>query len=299
LDERIVLMTGDLGYMALEPFRERYPHRFFNMGVAEQNMIGVATGLAESGFIPYAYSIATFASLRALEFIRNGPILHHLPVRVVGMGMGFEYGVSGWTHYAVEDIGVLRALPGLAIVIPADSAQTTAAIRDTYRIPGPVYYSLGKDDRVTVPGLEGRFEMGKVQVIRGGGELGLVSMGSLSQEVAYAAEELSAHGVEATVAIVSDFSQDSMTHLAEILLRLRQVITVEAQTLSGGLGACVASVIASCGLPCRLRPLGVGEASDGTSGNQADRWRKYGLDRSSIVSTALQTVRGFGAATHP
>src|ERR1022692_2974280 len=97
-DRRILLLTADLGFLALEPFRDRFPDRFFNVGVAEQNMIGMTTGLAEAGFRPYAYSIATFASLRPFEFIRNGPVLHRLPVRIVGMGMGFEYGASGATH---------------------------------------------------------------------------------------------------------------------------------------------------------------------------------------------------------
>ena len=103
-DDRVVLLTGDLGYMALEPFRERFPGRFFNAGIAEQNMIGVATGLAEAGLRPYAYSIAPFASLRPFEFIRNGPVAHQLPVRIVGMGMGFEYGHGGPTHYALEEV---------------------------------------------------------------------------------------------------------------------------------------------------------------------------------------------------
>src|SRR3972149_3095847 len=96
-DPRILLLTGDLGYMALEPFSERFPDRFFNVGVAEQNMVGLATGLAEAGFIPFLYSIVTFASLRPYEFIRNGPILHRLPVRIAGVGGGFEYGHNGPT----------------------------------------------------------------------------------------------------------------------------------------------------------------------------------------------------------
>src|SRR3954454_2274675 len=107
-DERIVLLTAALGFMALEPFSDKFPKRFFNVGVAEQNMIGMATGLAEAGLRPYAYSIATFAALRPFEFIRNGPVLHRLPVRIVGMGMGFEYGHAGPTHHAVEDIAALR-----------------------------------------------------------------------------------------------------------------------------------------------------------------------------------------------
>src|SRR5882724_11531146 len=152
-DSRVLLLTGDLGFMALEPFADRFPDRFFNVGVAEQNLVGIATGLAEAGFIPFVYSIVTFASLRPFEFIRNGPVLHHLPVRVVGMGMGFGYGPSGATHYALEDVAALGTLLGLTIVIPASPGQAVTAIRDTQTLDGPVYYSLGKDDRITVPGL--------------------------------------------------------------------------------------------------------------------------------------------------
>jgi transketolase len=277
-DERIVLMTGDLGHLAMEPFREQFPSRFLNVGVAEQNMIGLATGLAEAGFLPYAYSIATFAALRPLEFIRNGPVLHQLPVRIVGMGMGFEYGHSGPTHYGVEDVAVLRTLPGLTIVIPADSDQAANAIRDTSNLKGPVYYSLGKDDKIRVPGLNGRFQLGKIQVTRKGGDVALVTMGSLSQEVDAAAQEL-----DAAMAVVSNFHPDPADDLADFLSNFRHVVSVEAQTLSGGLGAFVASVIASRGLHCKLRALGVSTPPDGTSGVQEERWRKHGIDRASIV----------------
>lgn len=159
-DSRILLLTGDLGYMVMEPFRQQFPDRFFNVGVAEQNMIGLATGLAEAGFLPYTYSIATFASLRPFEFIRNGPVLQNLPVRMVGMGAGFEYGHAGPTHYGTEDIAVLRTLPGLTVVIPADPAQTVTAMEATGKLPGPVYYSLGKDAGAVLPELGGRFELG-------------------------------------------------------------------------------------------------------------------------------------------
>jgi transketolase len=284
-DGRIVLMTGDLGHLAMEPFRERFPHRFLNVGVAEQNMIGLATGMAEAGFLPYAYSIATFAALRPLEFIRNGPVLHQLPVRIVGMGMGFEYGHSGPTHYGVEDVSVLRTLPGLTIVIPADSDQAANAIRDTAKVSGPVYYSLGKDDRVRVPGLNGRFQLGKIQVTRKGGDVALVTMGSLSQEVDAAAQQL-----DAAMAVVSNFHPDPEDDLAEFLSKFRHVVSVEAQTLSGGLGAFVASVIASRGLHCKLRALGVRTPPDGTSGVQEERWRKHGIDRGSIVRTVRELL---------
>ncbi len=290
-DDRIMLLTADLGFMALEPFRDRFPRRFFNVGVAEQNMIGVATGLAEAGFRPYVYSIANFAALRPFEFIRNGPVAHGLPVRVVGMGMGFEYSHSGATHYALEDVGALRTLAGLTIVVPAAPSQAATALIETAGIPGPVYYSLGKNDQVLVPGLDGRFELGRVQVTRSGGDIALVTMGSISQEVSAAAEDLSKSGIEATVVVVSNFNPDPEDDLAEVLSKSRHVISVEAHSVSGGLGALVATVIASRGLSSRLRVLGIRLPSDGTSGSERERWRKYGLDRGNVVGAALEALK--------
>ena len=125
-DPRILLLTGDLGYMALEPFSEKYPDRFFNVGVAEQNMVGLATGLAEAGFIPFVYSIVPFAVLRPYEFIRNGPIQHQLPVRIVGVGGGMDYGNNGLSHYGLEDVATdptIRATRRW----PASLANTTGS----------------------------------------------------------------------------------------------------------------------------------------------------------------------------
>jgi transketolase len=286
LDERILLLTGDLGYMALEPFAERFPKRFVNVGVAEQNMIGIATGLAEAGFLPYAYSIATFAALRPFEFIRNGPVLHRLPVRMVGMGMGFEYGSAGSTHYAVEDIAVLRTLPGLTVVVPADSAQAATAVRETVHSPGPVYYSLGKTEHLNLPDLRGCFELGRLQIVRQGRDLAILSIGSIAVEAAAAADRLASCGVQASLAVVSSYNPDPAEDVAEFLANYRSVICVEAQAISGGLSAFVAGVIASNGLCCKLYALAVRHSPDGTSGRQEERWRKHGLDRESICQTA-------------
>ena len=161
LDPRVLLLTGDLGYSVLEPFRDRFPDRFLNAGVAEQNMVGVATGLADAGYVPFVYSIATFASMRPYEFLRDGPILHGLPVRIVGVGGGFEYGHAGPTHYALEDVAIMRTQPGLTCIAPADHQQARSALLATRDVPGPIYYRLGKDDRTTVPGLDGRFALGR------------------------------------------------------------------------------------------------------------------------------------------
>jgi transketolase len=288
-DPRVVLLTGDLGYMALEPFRDRFPDRFFNAGVAEQNMVGVATGLAEAGFIPFAYSIATFAALRPFEFVRNGPVLHRLPVRVVGMGMGFEYGPQGPTHHACEDVGVMRTLPGLTVVIPADHAQAGAAVRATWNLDRPVYYSLGKDDRTTLPGLDGRFGVGALQVLRPAeGGVGIVAMGSVASEAAAAAATLTGEGRAIGLAVVSTFNPAPVDELAQFLARCSAVLTVEAHVVAGGLGAQVAEVIAERGIGCKLRIQAIRRSPDGHSGSQAALWRKHGLDRDSVAAAARE-----------
>lgn len=289
-DERILLLTGDLGFMALEPFSERFPDRFFNVGVAEQNMVGLATGLAESGFIPFVYSIATFASLRAYEFIRNGPVAHRLPVRIAGVGGGFEYGSAGHTHHGLEDIGALRLQPGLAVLSPADPAQTRAALQATWDLDGPVYYRLGKDDRLVVPGLEGRFRLGRSELVREGGDVLVLAAGSLASEAVAACDELQSLGIEATLAVVSTLNPVPLADLRELLSRFSSAVTVEGHYVNGGLGTIAAEVIAENGLPCRLTRLGVKDGPDGVSGSLSYLLRRHGLSREAIVAAARASV---------
>jgi transketolase len=291
-DPRVVLLTGDLGYTVLEPFRDRFPDRFFNVGVAEQNMVGLATGIAEAGMIPFCYSIGTFASLRPFEFIRNGPVLHHLPVRVIGLGAGFEYGTAGPTHYSLEDIGVMRTLPGLTVIAPADFEQAGAALRATWDLPGPVYYRLGKDDRSVMPGLGGRFEMGRAQTVRDGEDLLIFACGPISLEVAAAADDLARQGIEAAVVVVASVSPVPEHDLVEVLGRHRVALTVETHSVTGGLGSLVAEVTADHGLGTRLVRLGVRTGSEGRSGSPAHMHARHGLDRAGIVNAARRLLAG-------
>ncbi|MDX6653839.1 MAG: transketolase, partial [Solirubrobacterales bacterium] len=215
-DERVRVLTGDLGFTVFDQFIERYPDRFLNVGVAEQNMVGVATGLAEAGYIPFVYSIATFVSMRPYEFIRNGPLLHQLPVRVVGVGAGFDYGVNGVTHYSLEDVAIMRSQPGMAVVSPADRNQTVAALDAIWDQPSPFYLRLGKGGD-PVPGLEGRFELSCSTTIREGSDVALIGLGGITGELAAAAEELAAQGIEASVTVVSSLTGESDPELLRIL----------------------------------------------------------------------------------
>jgi transketolase len=289
-DPRILLLTGDLGYLALDPFVERLPGRFFNVGVAEQNMVGLATGLAESGYLPFVYSIATFASMRAYEFIRNGPVLHRLPVRIVGVGGGFEYGPAGPTHHGLEDIGLMRLQPGLTLIAPADHEQARSALLASWDLPGPVYYRLGKDDRSTVPGLDGRFELGRAQLVAEGSDLLMVTTGSISTEAVAASAALGAHGISSAVLVVASLNPAPREQVTELLARFPVAVTVEAHYSSGGLGSWVCEIIAENALSCRVVRCGVNESPPARTGSQAHLRRRHLLTRDALVETARQLM---------
>jgi transketolase len=289
-DPRVLLLTGDLGYQVLEPFAESFPERFFNVGVAEQNMVGLATGLAESGYLPFVYSIATFASMRAYEFLRNGPILHGLPVRVIAVGGGFEYGSAGPTHHGLEDIGLMRLQPGLTLIAPADGPQARAALLASWRVPGPVYYRLGKDERAIVPGLDGRFELGSVDLVRDGSDLLMVTTGSIATEAVAAAAALGSQGVSCAVLVVACLAPAPSEQLAALLARFPMALTVEEHFITGGLGSLVSEIVAERGLSCRVARCGVRERPPARTGTQAFLRRRHGLTRDGLVQSARQLL---------
>lgn len=289
-DPRILLLTADLGYTVLEKFADAHADRFFNVGVAEQNMVGLGTGLAEAGFIPFLYSIATFATLRPYEFIRNGPVLHHLPARIVGTGGGFEYGTAGPTHHAIEDVAALRVFPKLTIVAPADFQQARTALQATWNLPGPVYYRLGKNEKQTVPGLDGRFELGRAQVCREGRDAVVICMGAIAIEAAAAAETLAAKGIEVELVVVASVNPPPVDDLISILSRFANAVSVEAHYIAGGIGSIVAETIAETGMKCRLTRCGVRTASDGKSGSESFMNNLHGISQSGITAAVEAAV---------
>lgn len=289
-DPRILLLTGDLGYMALEPFADKFPERFFNVGVAEQNMVGLATGLAEAGFIPFVYSIVTFATLRPYEFIRNGPIQHQLPVRIVGVGGGFEYGHNGLSHYGLEDVALMRAQPAITVIAPSDHEQARNSLLATWNLPGPIYYRLGKDDKSTVSGLAGRFELGRVQRIGEGTDLIIIAMGNIAHEAVVAVQELAARGVACTFLILASVTPAPVDDLTRILANFPVAISIEAHYINGGVGSLVAEVIAEGGLNCRLVRCGVRTLPNGFSGSQNYMNQVNGISSAALVETALQAL---------
>lgn len=289
-DPRIVLLTADLGFMALEPFIDAFPGRFFNVGVAEQNMVGLATGMAEAGMVPFVYSIAPFAALRPYEFIRNGPLLHGLPVRVVGIGGGMEYGPNGISHYALEDVAVMRTQPNMTVIAPADHLQTGAALLATANVPGPIYFRLGKDDGTVVRGLDGTFELGRAQLIRDGRDAAIIAMGPIAGEALAAAELLAGKGLDCAVAVVASVSPAPTEDLALLLSGRRLAVTVEVHYLNGGLGSLVSEVIAERGLGIRLLRQGVRSMPAELVGSQRYMERSFGLSAEQLAGAVIQEL---------
>lgn len=290
-DDRIMLLTSDLGYLLMEPFAQKFPDRFINVGVSEQNMVGLATGLSESGMIPYIYSITPFAVLRPYEFIRNGPIYHQLQVRIVGSGGGFDYPHDGISHFGIDDIGVLRVQPGLSIFVPADYQQAASIFKQTWNLPGPIYYRLAKDETTLIPGLVGNFEVGSAQLIGEGRDLLIVSMGSIASEAAAAMEILAAQGISGTLMVASSINPPPQHLLQEILPQFKQIITVEAHYVNGGIGSLVSEFVAEGGYDCVVARCGIKTMPDGMNGSLPYLYDLFGISSQALVRTAVALLQ--------
>jgi transketolase len=289
-DPSVVLLTGDLGFMVLEPFAERFPDRFFNLGVAEQNMVGVATGLAEAGLRPFVYSIATFATLRPYEFIRNGPLLHDLPVRIVGVGGGFDYAHNGVTHHALEDIAIMRAQPRMTMIAAADPDQARAGLRAGHAVDGPVYFRIGKGG-VPVPGLDGRFDLGRLTTVSAGSDVALIATGPIAAETVRAAALLSSErGIDASVSVCASLAPAPVEDLVTLLDRVPVAVTHEAAYANGGLGSLVSEIVAEHGLATRVVRCAVREMPAGATGSQ--RWLedRYAIGAESVVLATAKAL---------
>ncbi len=289
-DPRVLLLTADLGWSVLEPFARRFPDRFLNVGVAEQNMLGVATGLAREGHVPFVYSIATFASMRCYEQFRNGPVLHGLPVRVVGIGGGFSYGHAGPTHHGLEDLTIARTQPGATVLCPADSAQTRAVIRATADLPGAVYLRIDKNEYPDIPTLHGAFALDTPVLVRPGGGVLLLCIGSIVHEALKAAELLHEQRVAASVAVLAHLGFRGSPALVRLLQAYDKVVTVEEGSIAGGLGSLVGETIAQHGLRCRLAMQGVRVPFLEHSGSTEYLLRQHGLDAAALAERALNAL---------
>lgn len=243
-DPRIVFMTGDLGFSVVEKFMQELPKQFVNAGVAEQNMTGMAAGMALSGKIVFTYSIANFPTLRCLEHIRNDVCYHKANVKIVSVGGGFAYGSMGATHHATEDLGVMRMLPGMTVIAPGDPMEARCATRAVVEQVGPCYLRLGKAGEPEVHKGTIDFKVGKAVLFRDGGDVTLISTGGFLQTAAKVAESLSCQGIETRVLSMHTIKPLDAESVLTAARETGAVFTLEEHSITGGLGSAVAEVLA-------------------------------------------------------
>ena len=279
-DDRVVFLTGDLGYKLFDNFAERFPGRFLNAGVAEQNMVGVAAGLALEGFRPFVYSIATFATLRCLEQIRDDVCYNGLAVTVVGVGGGFSYGANGPTHHATEDLAVMRALPNMTVVAPGDPVEAelaVAALPDT-----PTYLRLGRAGDPVVHQLPPEFRIGRAITVREGDDCALLSTGGMLPTAVEAAELLAESDIAARVVsmhTVKPLDEDAL----ERSCRTRLTVTLEEHSRVGGFGSAVSEWMAANNGSGPLLSIAAEDTFAAEVGDGDSLRRRNGLDAETIA----------------
>lgn len=286
----IVALDADLsGSTKSADFKKVFPDRFFNVGIAEQNLMGIAAGMATVGLVPFASTFAMFATGRAFEQIRNSICYPNLNVKIVGSHSGLTVGEDGATHQALEDIALMRSLPNMVVIVPSDVKETEAAIEAAAEHYGPVYIRTG---RMAVPDIhpEGiQFEIGKAQEIRHGHDVAIIAAGICVKMAMDAAEELSNQGISARVLNMSTIKPIDRESIVRAARECKGVVTVEEHTIFGGLGSAVAEVIVE-NHPVRMKRVGVNDQF-GQSGKPQDLLEVYGLTANAVVQAAHNVLQ--------
>jgi transketolase len=283
-DDRIVFMTGDLGFRVVERLMEQRPRQFVNAGVAEQNMTSMAAGMALEGKIVFTYSIANFPTLRCLEQIRNDVCYHNTNVKIVAVGGGFAYGSSGATHFATEDLAVMRAMPGMTVVAPGDPVEARAATRALIETPGPCYLRIGKAGEPIVHTDAIDFTLGKAIVLREGNDLTLISTGGMLQTAVKVADRLAADGINVRVLSMHTVKPLDARAVYAAAEETGGIVTLEEHSVIGGLGSAVAELIAEAQIPKPLfRRFGVPSQFSDDIGSQDYMLAQYELDVDAVT----------------
>ena len=270
-------------------FKKKFPDRFFDCGIAEANMMGVAAGMAASGKIPFASTFAMFAAGRAYEIVRNSIGYPHLNVKIGATHAGISVGEDGATHQCNEDIALMRTIPGMTIINPADDIEAKAAVRAAVEFYGPVYMRFG---RLAVPVFNNpetyKFELGKGIKLRDGKDIAIIATGLMVNEAIEAAKVLSAKGIDAAVINIHTIKPIDKDIIIEAAKNTGLVLTVEEHSVIGGLGSAVSEVLSE-NYPTKVIRIGVNDVY-GHSGPAVDLLKGFGLSSENIIKTAVEAV---------
>lgn len=290
-DKNIELITGDLGFGVLKPFWEQCPDQFTNAGIAEQNMTGVAAGMALEGKIVFTYSIGNFPTLRCLEQIRNDCAYHNANVKVVCVGGGFVYGSLGMSHQATEDIAILRALPNVAVLAPADLVEAEEATKAIAKYSGTVYLRLGRGGEKRIHEKIENFQIGKAIKVRDGEKVAIFSTGAIFEEIIVAYNTLKDKGITPAVYTFPTIKPIDKYVIEKISRNFDLVVTCEEHNVIGGFGSAVAEVMAEMkDKKATLLRVGLNDEYSIRVGNQKYLRNQYGIDADSIVDKVLKAI---------
>lgn len=282
-DSRIMLMAGDIGFGVLTDFAQRFPQQFLNAGVAEQNMTGVACGLGLGGRVVFTYSLANFNTLRCLEQIRNDVCYHNANVKFVSVGGGFSYGQLGMSHYATEDIAILRTLPNMRVIVPSGIWESAEATRALCLDPGPAYLRLDKAVANSEPRPGERFVLGVARVLRPGFDVAIIAAGSIVVEALTAADDLRQLGVGCRVISMHSIKPLDSDVIFAAARETCGIVTLEEHTIVGGLGTAVAEVCMEAGVvPGFFIRMGLRDVYASIVGDQNFLRAHFRIDAASI-----------------
>lgn len=282
-ERKVTLITGDLGFGVLDRFARDFPAQYINAGVAEQNMTGVAAGMALEGKTVFTYSIANFPTLRCLEQIRNDIAYHDANVKIVAIGGGFSYGALGMSHHATEDIAILRALPNINVYAPCDALETTALTEQLVREPGPAYFRLDKS-KVLGPGEEG-FTKDRLRCLRSGADVTILGYGGILEEALRAAQALAGHGIQCGVYSAHTLKPFDAATLRTLVSAVPALVTLEEHVATGGLGSLVAQeLMAARQMPGHWCPIALPDSYSSIVGTQEYLRTRLGVDAAAIVA---------------
>jgi transketolase len=291
-DRRIVGLTADLAKTtAIVHFANAFPERFFNLGIAEQNMMGVAAGLAKAGLIPFASTMAVFATLRAGEQVRTDIAYQNLPVKIIATHAGISFGHAGTTHHCTEDLAVMRSVANMTVIAPADGIETSRAVRACVDISGPVYIRIGRG--FEPPCYENEdypFQIGKATQMRDGTDLTIICCGIAVLQSVQAAKTLAEQdNLSVRVLNMHTIKPIDREAVLKAVTGTRRILTVEEHNVLGGLGDAVGGVIAESGKGCVFRKHGIQDEFV-TIGYAEDLYAHYGLDSNGIVDKVREMM---------
>ena len=289
-DSDLLVVTSDSrGSAKLAPFAKAAPGQIVEVGIAEQNLVGVAAGLAAAGKKVFAVSPACFLTARALEQIKNDLCYSNRPVKAVGISAGVSYGALGTTHHSLHDYAALRAIHNIIIVAPADNFETREAVRAASQLPKPVYLRFGKRPMPHLPRVEPGFELGKASLIREGADLSFLATGEAVAPAFAAADLLEKEGIHCRVVSLHTIKPLDLAAVRRAATETGGVITVEEHSVNGGLGEACAGSLLQQGISARFKIVGIPDEHTVT-GNQQEIFRHYGIDGPGLAATARRLL---------